>query len=603
MSSSVKLYVYDLSMGLAKSMSVAYTGKQIDGIWHTSVVVYGKEFFYGQGIMITPPGQSQHGQPVETIEMGDTFLPLEVVMEYIDSQRSIFTPERYHLLDFNCNTFSNDLCQFLTGKAIPNHITDLPAEFLNTPLGQSFLPHIEGMFGRSNLNINRAPQPPTQPTPETVSLLQNVSSSALSGASVANVIQNVRSGADIDKWISEYKAVIVFFTSASCPPCRVIHPKFEELIKEKNDHPQIKILGVVADTSSLVDAAAMKYNIRATPTFQLYLNGSKYSEFKGADYAELKSQIDILLFEAYPPHPHRKVLLRSIVDQPNVPILYTTVGKLDIIYNKLYEFLEKDEIRLTSEQDTLLKQVKNYLLDKTDTMDVKGWSQLIDVLIQKLSNDHLFPILDLFRTLLPRRHVSSFYLSNAIQIANLLEIGYTRDINKATWLMILRIGCNIFSNSQLSVTHFTSLLPSSHRAQLTQLLITSLLASDQQIRQTAASLVYNYSTSIANERLEKENGTFSGTAEQEDDDWEIEVVSAIVDAFSKETDEGIVHRLLAALAKFLFLAPVDSSAGPLLSTLDIENIMNEKKKQGIMVSSKVLGISRDLAVLVQQSTQ
>lgn len=29
----VKLYVYDLSRGMAKSMSLALTGKQIDGIW------------------------------------------------------------------------------------------------------------------------------------------------------------------------------------------------------------------------------------------------------------------------------------------------------------------------------------------------------------------------------------------------------------------------------------------------------------------------------------------------------------------------------------------------------------------------------------------
>jgi len=31
--SDVKLYVYDLSRGMAKSMSLMLTGKQIDGIW------------------------------------------------------------------------------------------------------------------------------------------------------------------------------------------------------------------------------------------------------------------------------------------------------------------------------------------------------------------------------------------------------------------------------------------------------------------------------------------------------------------------------------------------------------------------------------------
>lgn len=105
--------------------------------------------------------------------------------------------------------------------------------------------------------------------------------------------------------------------------------------------------------------------------------------------------------------------------------------------------------------------------------------------------------------------------------------------------MILRIACNIFANSTLSTTHFTSKLETSHRSQLTQLLITSLLADDAQIRQAAASLAYNCSTCIAIERLKKEEGIFTGMAEQEDDDWLVELSSAILDALTKETDEEI----------------------------------------------------------------
>lgn len=79
MASPVKLYVYDLSQGMAKQMSMALTGRQIgrsstmptrmtqphtlvidlDGIWHTSVVVYGVEYFYGQGIMTAAPGKQE----------------------------------------------------------------------------------------------------------------------------------------------------------------------------------------------------------------------------------------------------------------------------------------------------------------------------------------------------------------------------------------------------------------------------------------------------------------------------------------------------------------------------------------------------------------
>jgi hypothetical protein len=35
----VSLYVYDLSNGLARSMSMQLTGRQIDGIWQVSTVL------------------------------------------------------------------------------------------------------------------------------------------------------------------------------------------------------------------------------------------------------------------------------------------------------------------------------------------------------------------------------------------------------------------------------------------------------------------------------------------------------------------------------------------------------------------------------------
>ena len=39
-------------------MSLALTGKQIDGIWHTSVVAWGREVYYGQGILESQPGRT-----------------------------------------------------------------------------------------------------------------------------------------------------------------------------------------------------------------------------------------------------------------------------------------------------------------------------------------------------------------------------------------------------------------------------------------------------------------------------------------------------------------------------------------------------------------
>ncbi|KAI8345374.1 PPPDE putative peptidase domain-containing protein [Blakeslea trispora] len=564
MAEPVKLYVYDLSQGLARTMSLQLTGKQIDGIWHTSVVVFGKEYFFSQGIMTAVPGSTHHGQPLQVIDIGETHLPEEVVTDYIDSLRPVYTAEKYHLLDFNCNTFSNDVCQFLCGKSIPSHITSLPAEFLNTPFGQSMLPMIENMFGQSRLNINPRPaqpqQPPAIPPAAAAALFQNVSSAATSAApSLVDPVQIATSASTVDQLVATYKAVVVFFTSATCPPCQAIKPSFEQLVRDKNPHPakHIQLLGVVMDTAM----GSGKYGITATPTFQLFLNGKKYSEFKGANYAELKSQVDILLFEAYPPHPHRKVLLKSIVDQPNIPILYNQPGKWDMIYSKLEGFL--NNVELEGQQKQILKQSRLFLENPSaHTFDVKEWKQFIDTLLNKLPADQLSPALDIYRSILLQQTVSDFFVHDPSQLVRLMTM-MDSPLPKATWLMILRTICNIFSNTTLATTHFTSSLPTSHRTELTQLVITSLLAEDAQIRQTAASLAYNCSTGIASERLQKEQGTFAGMAEQEDDDWQVELSSAILDALSKEQDEEIsmyLYALSFPYADFMFVVSSSSLA-------------------------------------------
>jgi len=145
----VKLYVYDLSRGMARTLSMGFTGRQIDGIWHTSVVVYGKEWYFGLGILNEIPGRTILGPPLEIIDMGETEIPEELISEYINEISVDFTPDKYHLLDNNCNTFSNKFCEFLTGRNIPDHIINLPADFLSTPMGRQFRPMLESMFGPS----------------------------------------------------------------------------------------------------------------------------------------------------------------------------------------------------------------------------------------------------------------------------------------------------------------------------------------------------------------------------------------------------------------------------------------------------------------------
>lgn len=44
----------------------------------------------------------------------------------------MYRSEAYNIFENNCNTFSNEVAQFLTGRKIPSYITDLPSEILST---------------------------------------------------------------------------------------------------------------------------------------------------------------------------------------------------------------------------------------------------------------------------------------------------------------------------------------------------------------------------------------------------------------------------------------------------------------------------------------
>ncbi|CAD6911814.1 unnamed protein product [Tilletia controversa] len=142
----VQLYLYDLSHGMASQLSLALTGRHFEAVWHTGIIVHGQEYFFGQGVFTCAPGKSHHGQPMEIIELGRTAIDRDTWLEMLAELRKRYTASAYHLLNFNCNTFSNEVSELLTGNTIPERIRSLPQDFLATPLGQMFRPQIDSTF-------------------------------------------------------------------------------------------------------------------------------------------------------------------------------------------------------------------------------------------------------------------------------------------------------------------------------------------------------------------------------------------------------------------------------------------------------------------------
>lgn len=151
----VQLYVYDLSKGLAKKLSPALLGKELPGVWHTSIVVRGTEYFFGStGIDSCPAGKTTLQNPDQVVSLGRTELPHDVFLEYIrDLGKSTYKGSTYNLFRHNCNNFSQDVAMFLTGKSIPREILELPDEFLRTPMGNTLVP----LFEHLAISVEKAP--------------------------------------------------------------------------------------------------------------------------------------------------------------------------------------------------------------------------------------------------------------------------------------------------------------------------------------------------------------------------------------------------------------------------------------------------------------
>ncbi|GAB2214543.1 hypothetical protein Droror1_Dr00018894 [Drosera rotundifolia] len=154
----VTLNVYDLSQGLARQLSTSFLGKSIEAIWHTGLVVYGNEYYFGGGIQHCPAGTTPYGTPIRVVELGVTHIPQEVFEGYLEEISPRYTAETYSLLTNNCNNFSNEVAQFLVGVSIPDYILQLPNEVMSSPMGAVILPMIQQL--EATMRAGAVPQAP-----------------------------------------------------------------------------------------------------------------------------------------------------------------------------------------------------------------------------------------------------------------------------------------------------------------------------------------------------------------------------------------------------------------------------------------------------------
>ncbi|CAN4115814.1 unnamed protein product [Withania somnifera] len=187
----VTLNVYDLSQGLARQLSTTFLGKAIEGIWHTGVVVYGHEYYFGGGIQHAPAGMTPYGTPVQVVDLGVTHVPKDVFEMYLQEISPRYTEETYSLLTHNCNNFSSEVAQFLVGATVPDYILNLPNEVTNSPMGALLMPMIQQL--ESTLRANAVPQVPQSRPPIVAPAPQLTPSGGRSSSSSVDQSKNIES--------------------------------------------------------------------------------------------------------------------------------------------------------------------------------------------------------------------------------------------------------------------------------------------------------------------------------------------------------------------------------------------------------------------------
>ncbi|RMX50143.1 hypothetical protein pdam_00002841 [Pocillopora damicornis] len=105
------------------------------GVFHSGVVVHGKEYAFGghpynfSGIFeMNPNSPEVLGEEFkfrETIKIGTTKLLPSEVEALLKRMGNTYQGRSYHLIDKNCNHFTSEFCQALCNKSIPGWVNRL----------------------------------------------------------------------------------------------------------------------------------------------------------------------------------------------------------------------------------------------------------------------------------------------------------------------------------------------------------------------------------------------------------------------------------------------------------------------------------------------
>jgi len=125
-------------------------GQRIEGVWHTGIVAFGREYWYGGKVLSSQPGQAPFPPgPVRQTTLGSTLRTREELEDFLRFEMAPrYTRESYDVLRHNCNHFADEVATFLMqGKHIPDEALLQPDTVMSAPLLGAIRPYLNTWLG------------------------------------------------------------------------------------------------------------------------------------------------------------------------------------------------------------------------------------------------------------------------------------------------------------------------------------------------------------------------------------------------------------------------------------------------------------------------
>ncbi|KAG8159436.1 hypothetical protein KVR01_011097 [Diaporthe batatas] len=554
----VHLLVYDLSQGLARQMSMGLLGFQLDAIYHTSIELDGLEYVYDGNVIAITPGSSHLGRPMQRLHLGKTELPMEVVQPYLESLREVYTVQAYDLWKHNCNNFSNDFATFLLGNGIPDHILHMPDAVLQSPMGRMLMPTLnqqveagrqsrQGIWGIQN---GQPASAPVHPQPQ----------------HRQGKVRTVSSSSELESLLTSVhkSCAVIFFTSATCGPCKLLHPLYDELAAEVGDKAAL----VKVDISQAFDVAS-RYSVRATPTFVTFLHGKEENRWSGADRAALRGNVHMLVQMANPIHPHASLRLPSLQNPEAKPVLFTKIPPLQKLLAKMGTAADHEAVKALSH----FIDARSKEGPANDPLpNMTALTTFLKNSMTTLPPELMFTVIDLLRCGLVDPRFSGFLAEEKEHATILSLISYVnglKDCPYALRLVTLQMACNLFTTPLYPDQILTH---EGLRSAITSLVSASFLDDNHSnVRVAAASLLFNIAL-VNNRKRRMDQDDALPEADQ------IELAASLLEAIAQEGDSTeALQGMLLALGYLAYLAPLDGELVDLLRVMAADDTVKGKK--------------------------